>query len=196
MDFTIEWTEPATADLEEIVRYSTKRNPSAAERLGAEILQHVEILARFPFIGPVYERDSSGRTRAILCRKYRTFYRVVKDPGRVEILTVWHGFRQDPIGRTNGLCEDLFMAEMTIRFIPDPVSGKKNIIITLRSDEDALPHEHEQQHKALVEKLINQGTIKEGEVGQIVVTREEEDKEPAAPVSTEQPQRQAQAHGN
>jgi hypothetical protein len=88
------------------------------------------------------------------------------------------------------------MAEMTIRFIPDPVTGKKNIIITLRSDEDALPHEHEQQHKALVEKLINQGAIKEGEVGQITVTREEEEKEPAAPVSTEQPQRQAQAQGN
>ena len=88
------------------------------------------------------------------------------------------------------------MAEMTIRFIPDPVSGKKNIIITLRSDEDALPHEHEQQHKALVEKLINQGHIKEGEIGQIVVTREEEEKESAAPVGTAQPQRQAQAQGN
>ena len=88
------------------------------------------------------------------------------------------------------------MAEMTIRFIPDPVTGKKNIIISLRSDEDALPHEHEQQHKALVEKLINQGTIKEGEIGQIVVTREEDEKEPAAPVGTEQPQRQAQAQGN
>jgi hypothetical protein len=88
------------------------------------------------------------------------------------------------------------MAEMTIRLIPDPASGKQNIIITLRSDEDALPHEHEQQHKALVEKLINRGLLKEGEEGQIVVTREQDEKEPAAPVSTEQPQRQAQAQGN
>jgi hypothetical protein len=87
------------------------------------------------------------------------------------------------------------MAEMTIRFIPDPATGKKNIIITLRSDEDALPHEHEQQHRALVEKLINKGLIKAEELGEIVVTREEEKGEPAAPVSGEEPQRQAQAQG-
>lgn len=88
------------------------------------------------------------------------------------------------------------MAEMTIRFIPDPVTGKKNIIITLRSDEDALPHEHEQQHRALVEKLINKGLLKAEEVGDIVVTREEEEGQPAAPTSTEEPKRQAQSEGH
>ncbi len=66
------------------------------------------------------------------------------------------------------------MAEMTIRLIPDPVTGKKNIVIALRSDEDALPHEHEQMHRALVEKLVNGGLLKAEEVGQIVVEREEE----------------------
>jgi len=87
------------------------------------------------------------------------------------------------------------MAEMTIRFIPDPVSGKKNIIITLRSDADALPHEHEQQHRALVEKLINKGLVKPDELGDIVVTREEEEAEPAAPVSSPEPERKAQTQG-
>ena len=38
------------------------------------------------------------------------------------------------------------MAEMTIRLRCDPTTGKKDIIISLRSDEDALPHEHEEQH--------------------------------------------------
>jgi len=101
-----------------------------------------------------------------------------------------------PKPRPLGSGKECLMAEMTIRFIPDPVSGKKNIIITLRSDEDALPHEHEQQHRALVEKLINKGVLKEDELGQIVVTREEDETEPSAPVSTEQPQRQAQGQGN
>ena len=87
------------------------------------------------------------------------------------------------------------MAEMTIRFLPDPSTGKKNIIITLRSDEDALPHEHEQQHRALVEKLINKGLIKAEELGEITVTREEEQGEPAAPVSSGEQERQAQAQG-
>ena len=74
------------------------------------------------------------------------------------------------------------MAEMTIRLIPDPATGKKNIVIALRSDADALPHEHEQMHRRLVEKLVNGGLLKAEEVGQIVVEREEKEKAPAAPV--------------
>lgn len=73
------------------------------------------------------------------------------------------------------------MAEMTIRLIPDPATGKKNIVVALRSDADALPHEHEQMHRALVEKLVNGGLLKAEEVGQIVVEREEEEKGPAVP---------------
>jgi hypothetical protein len=87
------------------------------------------------------------------------------------------------------------MAEMTIRLIPDPDTGKKNIVISLRSDSDALPHEHEQQHRALVEKLIEGGLLPAGEAGKIIVEREEE-KEAAPPVSTgPQAERQAQKQG-
>jgi len=88
------------------------------------------------------------------------------------------------------------MAEMTIRLIPDPTTGKKNIVIALRSDADALPHEHEQMHRRLVEKLVNGGLLKAEEVGQIVVEREEEEKTPAAPVEAgPQSGRQAQKQG-
>jgi hypothetical protein len=67
------------------------------------------------------------------------------------------------------------MAEMTIRLQIDPDSGKKNIVISLRSDEDLLPHEHEQKHRQLVEKLIQKGLVQAGEIGQIVIEREEEE---------------------
>jgi len=73
------------------------------------------------------------------------------------------------------------MAEMTIRLISDPNTGKKNIIVALRSDADALPHEHEQMHRALVDKLIQGGLLKAGEVGQIVVERETDEKAPLLP---------------
>jgi len=76
------------------------------------------------------------------------------------------------------------MAEMTIRLRCDPQTGKKDIIITLRSDPDALPHEHEQQHRALVDKLLEKGLIKASEVGQVVVEREQTEKEPAVPAGT------------
>lgn len=88
------------------------------------------------------------------------------------------------------------MAEMTIRLIPDPVTGKKNIVVSLRSDEDALPHEHEQQHRALVDRLVNGGILKAEEIGKITVEREEEEKEPAAPTGSATPgERQAQKQG-
>jgi hypothetical protein len=89
------------------------------------------------------------------------------------------------------------MAELTIRLLPDPKTGKKNIVISMKSDEDALPHEHEQQHRALVDKLINGGLIKAEELGTITVTREEEAKEPAIPSGqTPQGERRAQTQGH
>jgi hypothetical protein len=57
------------------------------------------------------------------------------------------------------------MAEMTIQLKIDPVTGKKEIIIALSSDDDSLPHEHEQQHQALVEKLIEGGYSKLAKLG-------------------------------
>ena len=87
------------------------------------------------------------------------------------------------------------MAEMTIRLRCDPVTGKKDIIVSLRSDEDALPHEHEQRHRALVDKLIQGGIVKAGELGQIIVEREEEESATTPAAGTTESERQAQAHG-
>lgn len=88
------------------------------------------------------------------------------------------------------------MPELTIRLRCDPATGKKDIIVSLRSDEDALPHEHEQQHKALVDKLIQGGIVKASELGKVVVEREDEAREPATPAGSDaQPQRQAQGQG-
>ncbi len=89
------------------------------------------------------------------------------------------------------------MAEMTIRLQIDPVTNKKNIIVSLSSDADALPHEHEQQHRVLVEKLIQGGLLKASELGQIIIEREEETSEPAAPEkSPGETSRPAQAAGD
>jgi plasmid stabilization system protein ParE len=96
MDFTIIWSDPALADFEAVVRYVMERNPSAAESLRLAILDHVESLARLPFIGPVYDRDRTGRVREIMCGVYRIFYRVDEDRKTVDILTIWHGARAEP----------------------------------------------------------------------------------------------------
>lgn len=86
------------------------------------------------------------------------------------------------------------MAEMTIRLQCDPVTGKRDIVISLKSDDETLPHEHEQQHRALVNKLIEGGLLPASEVGVIIVERDRE-QEPVGPTTTEQPARPAQAEG-
>jgi len=64
------------------------------------------------------------------------------------------------------------MAEMTIRLEIDPITRKKNVVISYRSDEDALPVEHEEDHRRLVERLIEGGALRAAELGKIVVERE------------------------
>ena len=88
------------------------------------------------------------------------------------------------------------MAEMTITLQTDPATGKKNILVDLRSDEDSLPHEHEQQHRQLVEKLIEGGVVSASEVGQVVINREEGAPVSEAPRSGQTNTRESQSEGS
>ncbi|HEY2784881.1 MAG TPA: hypothetical protein VGJ05_07895 [Fimbriiglobus sp.] len=72
------------------------------------------------------------------------------------------------------------MAEMIINLRRDPATGKQNVVVKLESDPDALPVEHEQLHRTLVEKLIGKGLNPE-DLGEIVIEREPA-KGPAGPV--------------
>jgi hypothetical protein len=64
------------------------------------------------------------------------------------------------------------MAELLLRLEIDPVTGKKNVIVDYGSDEDALPMEHEEDHRRLVDALIEGGALKAAELGQIVIRRD------------------------
>ena len=89
------------------------------------------------------------------------------------------------------------MPEVTIRLRINPETGKKDIIISMRSDEDALPQEHEQQHRAIADKVVNGGLVSAAEMGKIIVEREDEEKEPALPTGTvPQGERKAQQSGH
>ena len=95
--FTLIWTESAIADLDSICSYIAGHDHRAAERIGRGILEHVELLARFPFIGPTYPLGSSGSVREIVFRRvYRIFYAVAEQSRTVEVLRVWHGARGEP----------------------------------------------------------------------------------------------------
>jgi hypothetical protein len=62
------------------------------------------------------------------------------------------------------------MASVRIRLEIDPRTSKRTVVITYESDSDALPHEHEEAHRALVQKLFEGGLAREGDA--VVVERE------------------------
>ncbi|MEO6771783.1 MAG: hypothetical protein ABI467_02025 [Kofleriaceae bacterium] len=49
------------------------------------------------------------------------------------------------------------MADLTLRLRVDPVTGRREIVIDYTSDSDALPFEHEEQHRQLAAKVVNGG---------------------------------------
>jgi hypothetical protein len=61
---------------------------------------------------------------------------------------------------------------LTIRLRIDPATGKKDVLVDYESDADALPMEHEEAHRRLVDRLIEGGLLRAEEVGRVVVARE------------------------
>jgi hypothetical protein len=85
------------------------------------------------------------------------------------------------------------MAELTIMLRRDPNTGKQNIVIKLDSDADALPYEHEQMHRELVEKIIGKSLE---DFGEVIVEREGA-AEPATPQgNAPEQERQKETRGN
>jgi hypothetical protein len=83
------------------------------------------------------------------------------------------------------------MPDLILRLRVDPATGKRELVIDYTSDSDALPMEHEEDHRRLAGKLVDGGLAN----GKVEVTREAEapatetaaGEEPAAaqtPVST------------
>ncbi len=62
MDFKIVWSDAVIADLEEICSYVAQHDPQAVGRIGRGVLNHVRILASFPFIGPTYSTRRERNT--------------------------------------------------------------------------------------------------------------------------------------
>jgi hypothetical protein len=55
------------------------------------------------------------------------------------------------------------MAKMTIRLEIDRATRKRTVVISYESDADALPNEHEEEHRRLVNQLIEGGLVGAGD---------------------------------
>lgn len=62
------------------------------------------------------------------------------------------------------------MANLVLRLRVDPVTGRREVVIDYTSDSDALPMEHEEEHRRLANRVIDGGLASD----KVEVSRETE----------------------
>lgn len=87
MDHHLIWTTTATADLEAIVRYIARRNPTAAAEIGLGIIERVEILITHPLAGSALHEPTDGPYRKLIFRNWKIIYSFRN--GDVIIMRIW-----------------------------------------------------------------------------------------------------------
>jgi plasmid stabilization system protein ParE len=91
VDFQIRIAKAALAEFAEILAYSRAEFPESTERFGNAILNHINLLKSFPYIGaPVAGRPG---VLQLVHTPILIYYRVHKSPNFVEILHFWHAKR-------------------------------------------------------------------------------------------------------
>jgi len=91
--YKIKYLQKALDDLDEIYLYIANENPIAADKMISSILNTIDGLETFPFIGSaVADRvDIKGDYRMIISKPYLVFYRVIS--AQVIIYRVLHNRR-------------------------------------------------------------------------------------------------------
>ena len=94
MDFRVLFTQRALNDLAEIVGYIAEDEAAAAERFGNSLLDHIELLAKFPRVGSRVRARS--RVRKLTHSPILVYYQLREDKHLVEILHLRHASRRPP----------------------------------------------------------------------------------------------------
>lgn len=79
MDRRLVWTEKASSDIEAIVRYIARRDPSAAARIGLGIYDRAQILFQHPEAGTILDELRHGAWRKLIFRRWKIVYTIRGD---------------------------------------------------------------------------------------------------------------------
>lgn len=96
MAFQIIWSEQARDDLQSIVLFIARDNPSTAELFGYALMSKVDVLAEFPQFGRAVPEANDETIRELIFRPYRIIYKVLAKRQIVGIARIWHGARGEP----------------------------------------------------------------------------------------------------
>lgn len=91
-NLTINLTETAYLDLEEVESYVSQSSPKIGREFVNKIFKKIEMLYDHPRVGRKVPEFENDRIRELLQGKYRIVYRIVSDE-LIEVLRIIHGSR-------------------------------------------------------------------------------------------------------
>jgi plasmid stabilization system protein ParE len=94
VDYRILFTQEALKDLAEIIGHIAEDDDEAASRFGDSLLDHVELLTRYPRMGGEIRKRS--RVRKLLHSPVLVYYQIREDRKLIEVLYFRHGSRKMP----------------------------------------------------------------------------------------------------
>ena len=94
MDFRLQYTQRALNDLAEIIGYIADDDADSASRFGRSLLEHIDLLTRFPRMGSVTRKRP--RVRKLLHSPILVYYRIDEGKGFIEVLHLRHAARRTP----------------------------------------------------------------------------------------------------
>lgn len=94
MDYRLLFSQRALSDLAEIVGHIAEDDHEAASRFGEALLDHVDLLGRFPRMGNTIRKRS--RVRKLVHSPILVYYQVHEETRVVEVLHFRHGARKPP----------------------------------------------------------------------------------------------------
>lgn len=95
MDYRLFYTQKALSDLAEIIGYIAEDDTEAASRFGNSLLDHVELLARYPRIGGIIRKRK--QVRKLVHSPVLVYYQIHEDKLLIEVLHFRHGARKPGI---------------------------------------------------------------------------------------------------
>lgn len=94
MDYRLLYTQRSLNDLDNIFRRAAEDDAAAASRFGKGLLDHVELLTRFPRMGAATRRRP--QVRKLVHSPILVYYRIHGNKRLIEILPFRHGARKVP----------------------------------------------------------------------------------------------------
>ena len=94
MDYRILFTQKALNDLAGLISHIAEDDADAASRFGNALLNHVDLLSRFPRMGEAATKRS--HVRKLVHSPVVVYYRIQETQHAVEILQFRHGSRKVP----------------------------------------------------------------------------------------------------